>query len=162
MLPEDQPPRTIAVLAEGRKGKHEEEARVDVADNQLDGAPEKMDRAAEGDDGEYAEHGKEGDHRRKDEERLVRVGGYDVFLRERLYAVGYRLEEPVRADPVRPEPYLDPAQYFSLRQGDVRDEAHEDGNDDNVLYQGFYHEEEDLHHFTLCAPLPRPTSPGSP
>ena len=72
---------------------------------------------------------------------LSALAGYDIFLRERLYAVGYRLEEPVRADPVRPEPDLEPAQHLSLRQGQVGNEAHEDRDDDDGLHQGFYEKE---------------------
>ncbi len=130
-----------AVLAEGGKGKDVEQAYIDVPDDQLDGPPENVDRAAEGDDREQGEGGKQGDHGREDEEGLVRIRRDDIFLRERLYAVGYGLEEPVRTDPVRPEPDLEPAQHLSLRQGQVGNEEHEDRDDDDGLHQGFYGKE---------------------
>ncbi len=160
MLPEDQPPRTMPYSPRVAKAKTKSRPDVDVPDHELDGPSEKMDRAAEGDDREHGKGGKKGDHGREDEERLVRVGGYDIFLRERLYAVGYGLEEPEGTDPVRPEPYLEPAEHLSLRQGQVGDEAHEDRDDDDALDEGFYEKEERLHHFTLSAPVLRSTSPG--
>ena len=64
---------------------------------------------------------------------LSALAGTMLLFRERLYAVGDGLEEPEGADPVRSAPYLEPAENLSLRERQVGDEAHEDGDHDDVL-----------------------------
>ena len=56
---------------------------------------------------------------REPEQRLVRIGGDDVFFEQQLERVGDGLQQPVRADAHGPQAHLEIGQNFSLHQDDV-------------------------------------------
>ena len=58
-------------------------------------------------------------HGREPENRLIGIGGNDVFLEQQLQGVGDGLQQAVRADAHGAEAHLEIGQNFALHQHDV-------------------------------------------
>src|SRR5574341_410519 len=155
------PPRhDHAVGADARKGKNEKDPDVQVRDPErhlLGQEAEEIRGRAEGYHDHRAEcHGQQ-DERRKAEYRLVRLGGNDVLLQEKLHRVRDGLEQAVPAGAHRPQAGLHVGQQLALDileiHGVKQDEPQKDRDGDHQRINDVQHQHRDRHipllHFNL-------------
>ena len=122
-----------AIDAEGGKRQDIEQPHIEIADHQRYGAVSQVQIRTKGHHGKQQQRHDGHYGRSQQEDEAVGPGRYGIFLEQQLDAIGQRLPDSCRTNPVGTGPQLEPAEQFAFHQHQVGGAGHQRHQHDNHL-----------------------------